>query len=35
MTTIDIVSTEGIAAVRIITPRRFTDSRGFFSEVWR
>ena len=35
MTTIDIVSTEGLAAVRIITPRRFTDSRGFFSEVWR
>ena len=35
MTTIDIVSAEGLAAVRIITPRRFTDSRGFFSEVWR
>ena len=35
MTTIDVVSAEGLAAVRIITPRRFTDARGFFSEVWR
>ena len=35
MTKVDIVSAKGLSAVRIITPRRFTDSRGFFSEVWR
>ena len=35
MTKVDIVSAKGLSTVRIITPRRFTDSRGFFSEVWR
>ena len=35
MSTIDVVAADGLPAVRIITPRRFADARGFFSEVWR
>lgn len=30
-----VLSTELLPAVRIITPARFCDDRGFFSEVWR
>jgi len=35
MRSLDIVATEGLPAVRVITPRRHQDIRGFFSEVWR
>lgn len=35
MTSLDIVAAEGIPAVRVISPRRHEDARGFFSEVWR
>ena len=35
MRTLDVVAAEGLAAVRVITPRRHQDTRGFFSEVWR
>jgi dTDP-4-dehydrorhamnose 3,5-epimerase len=35
MTSLDVVAAEGVPAVRVITPRRHQDSRGFFSEVWR
>jgi dTDP-4-dehydrorhamnose 3,5-epimerase len=31
----DIVASEILPAVRIVTPRRFVDERGFFSEVWK
>jgi dTDP-4-dehydrorhamnose 3,5-epimerase len=31
----EIVAAARIPAVRIVTPRRFVDERGFFSEVWR
>ncbi len=32
---LEIVSADGLPAVRIILPRRQQDARGFFSEVWR
>ena len=32
---LEIVSADGLPAVRIISPRRQRDARGFFSEVWR
>jgi dTDP-4-dehydrorhamnose 3,5-epimerase len=35
MTPLDIVAAEGLPAVRVITPYRHRDIRGFFSEVWR
>ncbi len=31
----DILPVESLPAVRIVTPRRHGDERGFFSEVWR
>jgi dTDP-4-dehydrorhamnose 3,5-epimerase len=30
----EIIAADGLAGVRIITPRRHRDDRGFFSEVW-
>jgi len=30
----EIIAADGLPAVRIITPRRHRDDRGFFSEVW-
>jgi dTDP-4-dehydrorhamnose 3,5-epimerase len=35
MKSLDIVAADGLPAVRVITPRRNHDARGFFSEVWR
>lgn len=32
---LEVVSADGLPAVRIILPRRQQDARGFFSEVWR
>jgi dTDP-4-dehydrorhamnose 3,5-epimerase len=32
---LEMVSAEGLPAVRVISPRRQRDARGFFSEVWR
>jgi dTDP-4-dehydrorhamnose 3,5-epimerase len=32
---LEIVSADGLPAVRVILPRRQRDARGFFSEVWR
>ena len=32
---LEIVSADGLPAVRVILPRRQRDDRGFFSEVWR
>jgi dTDP-4-dehydrorhamnose 3,5-epimerase len=31
----DIVAAEGLPAVRVLSPQRHQDARGFFSEVWR
>ena len=35
MTLMDIAAAEALPAVRVLSARRYQDSRGFFSEVWR
>jgi dTDP-4-dehydrorhamnose 3,5-epimerase len=35
MRTLDVVTAAGLPAVRVLTPRRHQDTRGFLSEVWR